>query len=188
MPMIKQEKRVRFLLAIIIIIVLLFVFLRSPQVGRLLYPYLYREVIERYAAAYGVDPLLVVAVIRVESKFEPNAVSRVGALGLMQLMPATAYWIAPQLGITDLTEEMILTPEINIRLGTWYLANLATEFNDNRELVLAAYNAGRGQVSSWLAEGIWSGSYEDVADIPFPETRNYVSKVRAAYNRYQALY
>lgn len=186
--MIKQVKSVRYLLAVIFIIALLFAFLRSPLVGRLLYPYLYREVIEKYAADYGVDPLLVAAVIRVESKFKPNAVSRRGALGLMQLMPATASWIAPQLGIADLTEEMILTPEINIRLGTWYLANLAAEFNNNRELVLAAYNAGRGKVSSWLAEGVWTGSYEDVENIPFPETRNYVSKVRAAYNRYQALY
>ncbi|MBT9139630.1 MAG: Soluble lytic murein transglycosylase [Dehalococcoidia bacterium] len=186
--MINQGKMVRFLLAIMIIVALFITFLRSPQVGRILYPYFYREVIERYAASYGVDPLLVAAVIRVESKFDQNAVSRRGALGLMQLMPATANWIAPQLGITVLTEEMILTSEINIRLGTWYLANLATEFNHNRELILAAYNAGRGQVSGWLAEGVWSGSYEDVADIPFLETRNYVSKVRAAYNRYQALY
>lgn len=186
--MIRQALIVRFLLAFIVMFFLLSTILRSPQVGRLLYPFNYREVIERYAADYGVDPLLVAAVIRVESKFDPNAVSRRGALGLMQLMPATAHWIGPQLGITELTDEMILTPEINIRLGTWYLANLAAEFNHNRELVLAAYNAGRGQVAGWLAAGIWSGSYEDVENIPFPETRNYVSKVRAAYNRYQALY
>jgi len=186
--MIKLAKGVHFLFVIMIIAALLTVFLRSPQVGRLLYPYPYREVIERYATVFGVDPLLVVAVIRVESKFDPNAVSRRGALGLMQLMPATADWIAPQLGITSLTREMILTPEVNIRMGAWYLANLGTEFDHNQELVLAAYNAGRGQVSAWLADGVWSGRYEDVEDIPFPETRNYVSKVKAAYNRYQALY
>lgn len=185
--MTKLVKKVRFFQAIIIV-TLLVAFLFSPLVGRLLYPYFYREIIEKYAASYGVDPLLVAAVIRVESNFEPNAVSRRGALGLMQLMPATADWIAPQLGIADLTEEMILDPEINIRLGTWYLANLATEFNHNREQVLAAYNAGRGRVAGWLVEGVWSGRYEDVEDIPFPETRNYVSKVNAAYNRYQALY
>lgn len=186
--MIKPVKGVRFLFVIIGIAALLTVFLRSPQVGRLLYPFPYREAIEKHATAYGVDPLLVVAVIRVESKFDPDAVSRRGALGLMQLMPATADWIAQQLGITSLTKEMILTPEINIRMGAWYLANLAAEFDNNQELILAAYNAGRGQVAAWLAEGTWSGSYEDVENIPFPETRDYISKVKAAYNRYQALY
>lgn len=186
--MIKLAKMVRFFPILIITAILTVGLLRSPQAGRLLYPFPHREVIERYANKYGVDPLLVVAVIRVESRFEQNAVSRKGALGLMQLMPATAHWIASQLGVTGLTEEMILKPEINIRFGIWYLANLASEFNHNQELILAAYNAGRGRVASWLAEGVWSGRYEDLADIPFTETRNYVFRVSRAYSRYQELY
>lgn len=186
--MTELRRGVRFLIFLILMIVLVIAFLRTPHVGRLIYPYHYREIIEANASRYGVDPLLVAAVIRVESKFNPDAVSRRGALGLMQLMPSTARWIGPQLEMDELTEDMMLDPEVNVQLGTWYLANLSKEFDDNLDLVIASYNGGRGQVARWLEEGVWSGRYEDIADIPFPETRNYVQKVRAAYDSYRALY
>lgn len=163
-------------------------FLRTPVVGRLVYPYPYREVIEKHASQYGVDPLLVAAVIRTESKFRPDAVSPKGALGLMQIMPSTAAWIAPNIGVAELTEEMILDPDMNVRLGAWYLSSLSQEFNGRLDVMVAAYNGGRGQVSRWLAEGVWSGEYENRSDIPFPETRLFVQKVRSAYNNYSRLY
>jgi soluble lytic murein transglycosylase len=186
--MIEITKWVRLLVFVIILMVLSVAVLRTPQVGRLLYPYSYRNVIEENAREFGVDPLLVAAVIRVESKYDARAVSPKGALGLMQLMPATAEWIAPQAGYSFLSEEMILQPEVNIRLGTWYLANLSKEFNGDLDKVIASYNGGRGQVARWLKEGTWSGHYEDRNDIPFPETRNFLFKVRNAYQRYMELY
>ncbi|MDW7652308.1 MAG: lytic transglycosylase domain-containing protein [Bacillota bacterium] len=183
-----MTKWVRVLLFALVMTTLLLAFWRTPQVGRLLYPYSYREIIEENAAEYGVDPLLVAAVIRVESKYDPDAVSPRGALGLMQLMPATAEWIAPQVGIDTLTEEMLLDPKVNIKLGTWYLANLSEEFSANLDVVLASYNGGRGQVKRWLDEGIWSGRYADRSEIPFSETRLFLYKVKKAYGRYQELY
>jgi soluble lytic murein transglycosylase len=186
--MIDLTKAIRFLLYVAILIALGAALLRTPQLARLYYPYRYRTIIEENAQKYDVDPLLVAAVIHVESKFDPDAVSRKGALGLMQIMPSTARWIAPQVGIDDISDEMILDLETNILLGTWYLANLSKEFDGRVDLVAAAYNGGRGQVARWLSDGTWSGHYEDRHDIPFPETRQFVQKVRTTYLRYRQLY
>ena len=106
----------------------------------------------------------------------------------MQIMPPTAQWIAQQLQMDTLTKEEILEPEINIRLGTWYLAYLTREFNGQLDLVLAAYNGGPGQVKRWLAGGVWSGRYADLAEIPFTETREFLVRARTAYTQYQKLY
>jgi soluble lytic murein transglycosylase len=169
-------------------IILVTALFRTPYVARLFYPYHYRSIIEENARTYGVDPLLVAAVIHVESKYDPQAQSNMGALGLMQIMPPTAQWIAPQVGIVNISEEMILDPATNIKLGTWYLSNLSEEFNGRLDIVIAAYNGGRGQVARWLDEGVWAGTYADRAAIPFPETRNFVYRVRKTYIRYQNLY
>ena len=175
-----------FLLLIIAAAVVCLV--RSPKFLRLFYPYCYRAVIEANAAEYRVDPLLVLAIIRTESNFKSDAVSAKGALGLMQVMPETAEWIAGQLGMEELSREDILQPEINIKLGTWYLANLREEFPGSIDVVIAAYNGGRGRVRYWPENGIWSGSYADRADIPLLETRQFLYKVRTAYKHYQYLY
>jgi soluble lytic murein transglycosylase len=90
------------LIVLILIALLLAMVTRTPEFGRLYYPYRYREIIEQHARRYEVDPLLVAAVIRVESKFHPDAISRKGAVGLMQIMPSTAEWIAEQLDIAEL--------------------------------------------------------------------------------------
>ncbi|NLZ92553.1 MAG: lytic transglycosylase domain-containing protein [Firmicutes bacterium] len=181
-------KSLRLLLFALLILGLFVMLLRTPQLGRLFYPYPYRQTIEKYGMEYRIDPLLVAAVIHTESKFNPEAVSHKGALGLMQIMPSTAHWIAQQLQLGPLTKEQIMEPETNIRLGTWYLANLTAEFNGRLDVVIAAYNGGRGQVGRWLARGVWSGSYADREAIPFPETRQFLFKVRTAYQRYQELY
>lgn len=178
--------------SIIIVALLLAVFLavftRTPQFGRLYYPYRYREIIETHAARNNVDPLLVAAVIRVESKFNPEAVSRKGAIGLMQIMPSTAEWIAGQLGVSDFSEEMLFDADLNIRFGSWYLSNLSDEFDGRLEVVIASYNGGRGHVKLWLEQGTWSGDYEDSSQIPFSETRNFLFRVWRAYQSYTQLY
>ena len=176
------------LLCVLIIIICLFFLYRSSYFRKLYYPYHQRQIIEKNAREFRVDPLLVAAVIHTESKFDARAVSRKGALGLMQIMPPTAQWIAQQLQMETLTKEEILEPEINIRLGTWYLAYLTREFNGQLDLVLAAYNGGPGQVKRWLAGGVWSGRYADLAEIPFTETREFLVRARTTYTQYQKLY
>lgn len=183
--MLRFVKRLFLLLIIAAVVVCL---VRSPKFLRLFYPYRYRAVIEANAAEYRVDPLLVLAIIRTESNFKSDAVSAKGALGLMQVMPETAEWIAGQLGMEELSREDILQPEINIKLGTWYLANLREEFPGSIDVVIAAYNGGRGRVRYWLENGIRSGSYADRVDIPLLETRQFLYKVRTAYKNYQYLY
>ena len=104
----------------------------------------------KYAAIYNVDSNLTAAVIKSESKFKHTATSHRGAVGLMQLMPETAEWIAEQLNDKSYSVEGLHEPDRNIRYGTWYLAELEREFQGNDILALAAYNAGRGNVKAWM--------------------------------------
>lgn len=151
-----------------------------------LYPLKYRECIIKYADEYGVDPYLVAAVIKVESNFSPEAVSPKGAMGLMQIMPDTARWAAEQMGIENLKEEKLFDPDINIRIGVWYLAGLIKEFEDI-DLALAAYNGGRGNVREWIKSGIYDKD-KNPDCIPFGETKRFVQKVKKAYSWYKRLY
>ena len=152
-----------------------------------LYPFPYQEIVLRYANAYRVDSNLCVAVVKVESRFNPEAVSHRGALGLMQIMPDTGRWIASQMG-EDFSVEKLKDPETNIRYGVWYLSTLRQEFEDNDVLALAAYNAGRGHVRAWMEEGGWSMKFTHIDSIPFRETREYVKNVLRSKDKYKELY
>lgn len=152
------------------------------------YPYPYRELVMDYAAEKKLDPFLVAGVILSESKFNFQARSHKGAMGLMQLMPETAKWIAQQMEDEDFTLAELEDPEINIRFGTWYLSSLHKEFEGNEVLMLAAYNAGRGNVKEWMEKYHWDMSFQDVKQIPFKETREYVTKVLKSKNKYKSLY
>jgi len=153
-----------------------------------LYPVPYRDLIWRYAAQNGLDPYLVTAVIKVESNFRPDAVSAKGAVGLMQVMPDTARWAASKMGVLAPTAGDLVDPETNVRIGTWYLAELGREFEGNMVLTLAAYNAGRGMVHEWVADGTLAESNTGVDSIPFAETRNFVRRVLQTEERYRQLY
>ena len=152
-----------------------------------LYPYDYRSYIETSAARYHADPYLVAALIKHESKFQPDAQSDGGAIGLMQLMPQTAEWIARQLG-EPFTEDYLYDPALNIRYGVWYLAELEREFRGNDILALAAYNAGRGNVRDWMDRGHWTDTFDEIDAIPYPETRLYVRRVLEDREHYKRLY
>lgn len=152
------------------------------------YPLKYRESVERHARYHQVDPLLVTAVMRVESDFNRYAISSKGARGLMQLMPETAKWAAELMGIDGFDLEQLFDPEINIAIGVWYLSTLRQQFEGDTVLALAAYNGGRTNVLRWLREEAWSGEVETVQDIPFPETRGYVQKVLHTYQWYRRIY
>ena len=138
-----------------------------PWFERIRYPLRYSEYVRVHARRNHIDPALLAAVIYQESKFDAGAESRSGAIGLMQLTPATANGIAIRTGGSQFRTADLLNPEINIRYGAWYLANLFRKYGDER-LVLAAYNAGQGNVDRWRAER---------KPIEFAETRAYVERV-----------
>jgi peptidoglycan lytic transglycosylase len=138
-----------------------------PWFERLRYPLHYSEYVRVHARENHLDPALLAAVIYQESKFDAGAESKSGAIGLMQLTPATAHGIAIRTGGSRFQTSDLLDPEINIRYGAWYLGNLFRKYRDER-LVLAAYNAGQGNVDKWRSQG---------EPIQFPETRVYVASV-----------
>lgn len=162
--------------------------LNIPKIERVFYPYPHRAIIEKYARQYGVDPLLVVAVIREESKFFPKSQSPKGAKGLMQLMPNTAKSIAQSIGDKTYSEDKLLNPDKNIQYGTWYLASLQKVFANNLFLVTAAYNGGRGHVQEWINDGQIDANNVCLQDIPFKETRDYVGRVLKSYEKYIKFY
>ncbi len=185
----KRKSKSRFpkILWIVILIFLALV-ISFPKWISIFYPEPHRDIVFSSAYDNQVDPYLVFAIIRAESKFQPAAQSSAGAIGLMQIMPETAQWIAGQRGIEDFDTAQLNQAEINIQFGCWYLANLSQEFNDNLPLVIAAYNAGRGKVGKWVQSGQWDGSIERLKDIPFAETRDYVKNVMRNYEAYRAIY
>lgn len=176
----------RTILTLIVILMLVLLFSNIKQIGRYYYPLKYQETIFRYASANGLDPFLTAAIIKVESDYRPGAISPRGAVGLMQLMPKTAHWIAEQQG-DSFDPAWLLDPERNICYGTWYLAFLKQEFND-MIIALAAYNAGHGNVKKWLSDQRWTGKVEDLDQIPFPETKQFIRKTIWTYRIYRYLY
>lgn len=176
----------RNLLLLALLLAVTLVFMNIRQIGGHFYPLKYHETVTRHARENGLDPLLVTAIIKVESNFNPGAVSPRGAVGLMQLMPETARWVAAKRG-EPFNAALLFDPEANIRFGTWYLTHLRHEFGDML-LALAAYNGGRTNVKKWLAEEMWTGRAADVDQIPFPETRAFVRKTIWTYRIYRYLY
>lgn len=179
------------IVALLVLAALVFLILELPIFWQQIYPLRYQELIAEQARANGLDPALVAAVIKVESNFRHDAISRADARGLMQLKPSTAKEIAEGLGHTVDTAvfaEQLFDPELNIILGTRYLAKMLADFGGNEPMALAAYNAGPSKLRSWLDEGIWDGSWKERAKIPYPETRNYLGKVELAREKYARLY
>ena len=179
-------------LKIIITVTILFVLIgaasRLPTAQKILYPFPYREKVEKNAARYRVDRFLAISVMKVESNFVEDATSKSGAVGLMQIMPDTANWIATQLDEKPPSIKQLHNCDTNIKYGIWYLAELEDEFFGNDVLALAAYNAGRGNVHHWMENKGWRKNFSDVDEIPFNETRNYVKKVLACKKKYSELY
>ena len=146
------------------------------------YPLFYEELIVRYSEAHDLDPFLVKGVIQAESSFRAEVTSPMGARGLMQIMPRTGEWLAELMGISFEPDDLF-NPAYNIRMGTFYLRRLINYFG-HQDTALAAYNAGMGNVRSWLENEDYSHDGETLHTIPFTETRNYVQRV----NRYMEIY
>lgn len=181
------QRLTRRLITLLIIIIAIGLLLQIPSAQKMYYPYPYRPTVEKYAKLYGVDPFLVIAVIRAESNFIPQSESHKGAQGLMQLMPDTADWIARTMGDKSFSQEELKDPEKNIQYGTWYLASLQKEFK-NTTLTVAAYNGGRGHVNEWINNRQLDLNHLRVEDIPFQETRQYVQRVLQFHTKYKELY
>jgi soluble lytic murein transglycosylase-like protein len=156
------------------------------QIYSLLYPYAFSEYIAKGAADNNIEPELVTAIIRQESVFDPNIVSPVGAIGLMQIMPYTGEEIAKDLH-EDYIQESLYKPSVNIRYGSYYIKKVLRQLNDNMVLAIAGYNGGPHNAKKWRAQNSDDGFDMFVEDIGFSETRKYVKKVLGNYWTYKEL-
>ncbi len=148
------------------------------------FPLEHYGLIKKYCDEYGLSTARVCAFINAESHFDNLAESHKGAKGLMQIMDSTALWAAEEIPIEDFSPEDLKNPETNIRIGCWYLHRLDVQFHGDRTLIMAAYNAGSGNVSSWLGNNTYSGDGRTLDKIPFEETEKYVNKI----NFYEKVY
>ena len=148
------------------------------------YPFPYLKEIQKYSQRNKVNPLLVTALIRQESRFEPKIRSIAGAVGLMQVMPGTGEYIAEKISLSQYNLE---NPQDNVLMGTWYLDYTHKKYNNHSMLAIASYNAGSTNVSRWLKK-LSNDPDEFVEAIPFDETRGYVRQVFGNYWNYQRLY
>lgn len=152
------------------------------------YPMKYQEYVSHYAKEYDVPPSLVYAVIRSESSFDPDAVSNIGARGLMQITESTYEWAVYRMGTSNpLDYDSLWEPEENIRYGVYILSLLLKEF-DSPETALCAYHAGWGNVKSWLENEEYSADGVNIHSIPFKDTGRYVPKVMETKAMYEKLY
>lgn len=150
-------------------------------------PLTHADTIRQQASEKHLDPSLIAGVIYAESKFN-DSTSSAGALGMMQLLPSTADFIAQRTGGTRFTTADLATPDVNIRYGSWYLRYLLNRYGGDEVLALAAYNGGMGNVDQWVARAGAQGRRLQVSDIPFPETRAYVQRVLDARREYRRTY
>lgn len=179
-----MSKLFKLFLAVLAIVIAFIGIKSGYNVGKQAsYPVAYSEYIVKYANKNDLDPYLVMAVIKTESNFVPEARSEYAA-GLMQLTEETAAWNAKQMGIKHYD---YLDPETNIMMGCHYLKHLINKYG-NIDTALAAYNGGMGNVSKWLKNSEYSDDGVSLKAIPFPETRNYVVKVNTYWQDYRDLY
>lgn len=152
------------------------------------YPRAYSDSVETFANKFGADSALVYAIMRAESHFNKDAISPVGARGLMQVMPYTAERLAKLLNDSDYNDSKLIEPHTNVRLGTRYLSRLSRKFSGQVPLIAAGYNAGPHRVYNWLSSFGHLSMDEFIEHVPFVETRNYIKKVVKNYAVYKSLY
>ena len=185
-----RKKLVRLLFkTLLIYLIICWVFMAVFFAGRIIerryfYPLKYKEVVFEYADYYGLSRALVFAVIKTESSFNKNAQSNKGAKGLMQITDKTAKYIADKLGIENYD---IFDIETNINFGCFYIKYLYNKFKDIKT-ALVAYNAGEGNVALWLLDNAFSDDGKILKEIPFSESKEYLSKIEQNFVKYKKLY
>ena len=155
---------------------------------RMLYPLHYKDLINKHATKYKIDPFFVSSMIREESRYNPSVISPAGARGLMQIMPQTGRYISKQIKMKPFHQEMLFRPEVNIQLGTWYMKNLMTKFGNSMELTSGAYNGGANRIKRWQKNLKTTDIEEFIEEIPIDETRRHIKKVIDSYRIYKRLY
>jgi soluble lytic murein transglycosylase len=157
------------------------------QFWRLAYPMPYRAALEKYSGKNELDPLVMAALIRQESEFDPKAVSRAKAVGLTQILPSTGREISRKLGLRY-RSSMLTQPDTNLQMGTYYLKRMLDSLGGQWEATLAAYNAGKSRAVKWMSWGEFREPSEFIETIPFTETRHYVQTVLRNADIYRRLY
>ncbi|MEL6262137.1 MAG: transglycosylase SLT domain-containing protein [Cyanobacteria bacterium J06626_6] len=157
----------------------------SSSFWQAIYPFQFPDLILGWAAERDLNPLLVTALVRQESRFQADIQSVVGAVGLMQVMPETGEWISSQIGQDSYA---LNQPTDNVKFGTWYLDFTHREYANNSLFAVASYNAGPNAVNQWIEEGKFTSADEFVENIPYPETKGYVEKVFGGYWNYLRTY
>lgn len=196
--MLKGEKRLKnkklLIVILILLIIVVFFIVFKNKILKIIYPRNHAEFVSIYAEKYKIDENLIFAVIKAESNFDIRAVSNKSAIGLMQIMEETAKDVVNKYGVEiDLEGEMVDTREEianvqnNINIGTKYLSVLLDRYQ-NKEVAVAAYNAGIGTVDGWIEKGIIKADGTDIENIPYKETNNYVRKILTNYEIYGQLY
>ena len=183
-------KNKKIIVIILLFIVILFVFLFKDKLLKILYPKNYQEIVSVYEEKYNVEANFIFAVIKAESNFNERAISNRNAIGLMQIMEETAKDVAKKNDIEinfDNLQEELCNVYKNIEIGTCYLSTLIQKYQ-NKEVALAAYNAGTGTVDKWIEKGIIQKDGTDIENIPYKETNNYVRKILRDYKIYKNLY
>jgi len=181
--MIKIRSAIKTLIVSIVLIgVVVAGYFYIPAIlGDSVFPLEYEDTIEKWCSEYNEDPFLVAAIIMQESGFNPRAQSYAGAMGIMQIMPATGRSIAKGVGIENFSTDMLYNPEIAIQMGTWHIHVLKEKYGGNVPAALAAYNAGTGNADKWIRMGILN-------DLPYGQTRTYVANVQEYMQVYHKLY
>lgn len=175
------------LIILLIIILGVLTAVNIKTIGRYFYPIKYSNYIIKYSKQYNLDPYMVAAVVKTESNFNPKAKSSKNAYGLMQVTESTGICVAEALKIKNFNSKKLYEPEFNINFGCWYLKDLKNEFK-SMNLVIAAYNGGRGNVKKWLKDPNYSSDGKTLKYIPFKETDQYLKKVNTNYRIYKWLY
>ncbi len=177
-----MKKKIYKIICVLLILAAIGMFLYTR------YPISYTKYIRESSEEFNIDPYLIASVINVESRYDKYATSAKDAKGLMQVTPKTGQWASEVLGLEGYLEDDLYDPEVNIRLGSWYLSRLMDEFDGDLHLVLAAYNGGSGNVKKWLDNKEYSLDGEQLHNIPFKETENYIERVNKNYNIYSRIY
>ncbi|MBR5225148.1 MAG: lytic transglycosylase domain-containing protein [Clostridia bacterium] len=164
--------------------------LEAEAAERAQHPLYFEDWIRQYADTQSIDPALIASIILCESSYDPQAVSRLGARGLMQLMEDTAQWVAHKLDEDDASYsfDRLFDPETNIRFGSWYLGYLSRRFNGDAKKIVCAYHAGQGNVDSWLKNPEYSSDGVTLDKIPTQDTANYAGRVLRAIEVYHKYY
>lgn len=186
-----MKKTIKLLIILIIFLLLYLVLFKVLEIDKIvlkkIYPLKYSEYVEKYAEEYNIDKYLVYAIIKAESNFKEDAKSTSNAVGLVQMMEATAIETANKMDL-NITKEDLFNPELNIKIGLKYFTSLLDKYNGNYNLAIIAYNAGIGNVDKWIKEGIIKEDGTDIENVPFKETNNYVRKILRDYKIYKKLY